>query len=67
MDNKMPEQLDNDRVIWRIDFQSMMQVSGETVRRWMKAGKLPAPDVALSRKTLGWRVSTLRSAGINIA
>lgn len=64
---EMPEQLNNDRVIWRVDFQSMMQVSGETVRRWMKAGKLPAPDVALSRKTLGWKISTLRSAGINIA
>ena len=58
---------EEDRVIWRPDFQDMMQVTSETVRRWMKAGRLPAPDVALSRKTLGWRVSTLRNAGINIA
>lgn len=58
---------EEDRVIWRPDFQDLMQVTSETVRRWMKAGRLPAPDVALSRKTLGWRVSTLRNAGINIA
>lgn len=58
---------DEDRVIWRPDLQTMIGVHSETVRRWLKAGKLPAPDVHLSQKTLGWRVSTLRAAGINIA
>lgn len=58
---------EQDRVIWRPDLQQMMGVTSETMRRWMKANRLPAPDVAMSRKTLGWRVSTLRNAGINIA
>lgn len=56
-----------DRVIWRPDLQDAMQVSSETIRRWMKDGKLPEPDVAMSRKTLGWRLSTLRDHGINLA
>lgn len=56
----------NDRVIWRPDLQAMLQVSSETVRRWMKEGKLPKPDVALTQKTMGWRLSTLRKAGVNL-
>lgn len=63
----MSEATGQDRVIWRPDLQKMMGVTSETIRRWMKAKRLPTPDVAMSRKTLGWRVSTLRSAGINIA
>lgn len=58
---------EEDRVIWRQDFQTAMRVSTETIRRWLNAGKLPPPDVAMSRKTMGWRLSTLRNAGINIA
>lgn len=56
----------DDRVVWRSDFQKLLSVSSETVRRWMLAGKLPKPDVALSRRTVGWRISTLRDAGINL-
>ena len=56
-----------DRVIWRHDLQALMGVSSETIRRWMNGGKLPTPDVSMSRKTVGWRVSTLRNAGINLA
>lgn len=56
----------NDRVIWRGDLQTMLQVSSETVRRWMREGRLPRPDVALTQKTMGWKLSTLRSAGINL-
>lgn len=57
---------EQDRVIWRPQLQEMMGVTSETVRRWMRANRLPSPDVAMSRKTLGWRISTLRAAGINI-
>lgn len=57
---------EEDRVIWRQDLQALMQVSSETMRRWLNSKQLPTPDVAMSRKTLGWRVSTLRGAGINI-
>lgn len=55
-----------DRVIWRPQLQEMMGVSGNTITRWIKTKKLPVPDVAMSRRTLGWRVSTLRAAGINL-
>jgi len=58
---------EQDRVIWRPDLQKMMGVTSETIRRWMKAKRLPAPDVAMSSRTLGWRVSTLRNAGINLS
>ncbi|MDR3299923.1 MAG: DUF2921 family protein [Candidatus Accumulibacter sp.] len=54
-----------DRIIWRRDLEEIMRVGAEAVRRWMKSGKLPAPDVSMSRKIKGWRVSTLRKAGIN--
>lgn len=55
-----------DRVIWRTDLRRQLGVSQETIRRWLKEGTLPKPDVALSRRTLGWRLSTLRQAGINL-
>lgn len=55
-----------DRVIWRADLQTKLNVTSNTVLRWMKAGKLPPPDVAISRKTKGWKLSTLHGAGIGI-
>lgn len=55
-----------DRVIWRRELQAAAMVSSETIRRWMRDGKLPKPDVALSHRTKGWRVSTLLAAGINL-
>ncbi|WP_418648639.1 helix-turn-helix transcriptional regulator [Thauera butanivorans] len=56
-----------DPVIWRSDLKETIGVSSETIRRWLKSGKLPQPDVALSSRTMGWRASTLRAAGINLA
>jgi len=32
----------------------------------MKAKKLPSFDVDLSRKTRGWKRSTLRAAGVDV-
>jgi hypothetical protein len=55
-----------DRVIWRRELQAAACVTSETVRRWMRDGKLPTPDVNLSYRTKGWRISTLRAAGINL-
>lgn len=55
-----------DRVIWRQDLKEKIGVHSETIRRWIRSGKLPAPDVTLSRKTTGWKLSTLRAAGINL-
>ena len=58
---------EQDRVIWRPELQQLANVSSETIRRWIKEERLPAADVAFSRRTMGWRVSTLRAAGINLA
>lgn len=55
-----------DRVIWRREIQTAACVTSETIRRWMRDGKLPAPDVNLSCRTKGWRESTLRAAGIRL-
>ncbi len=55
-----------DRVIWRADLETSLNVTSSTVRRWLKAGKLPPPDVDISRRTRGWRLSTLHSAGIRV-
>lgn len=57
---------EEDRVIWRRELQEATKVSSETMRRWMKSGKLPEPDVNLSNRTKGWRISTLRAAGIDL-
>lgn len=56
----------DDRVIYRKDLCEKLGVGSESVRRWLKAGKLPKPDVAISRKTMGWRLSTLQAAGVGI-
>lgn len=58
---------DTDRLILRRDLQATMDVCSETIRRWMASGKLPEPDVQLTRRTMGWRLSTLRAHGINLA
>lgn len=56
-----------DRVIFRPELQRRLDVCSETIRRYVKDKKLPPPDVAMSAKKLGWRLSTLRQAGINLA
>lgn len=54
------------QVIRRTDLQRAIGVSSETVRQWIKSRKLPPPDYALSRKSWGWTVETLRRAGITV-
>ncbi len=56
----------DDRVIWRGELAAMLRVSSECVRRYIKKGKIPPPDVDLSLRTRGWRLSTLRKAGIGL-
>lgn len=53
-------------VIWRADLAKRLHRSSETIRLWMRDGKLPKPDVDLSLKTRGWKLSTLRAAGIDL-
>jgi hypothetical protein len=56
-----------DRIVWRSEIPKLAGgVTSETVRRWMKSGKLPKPDVDLSLKTKGWKLSTLHTAGIGL-
>ena len=55
-----------DPIIWRRELQMLMEVSSETIRRWRINNKLPPYDVDFSRKRQGWKLSTLRAAGINI-
>lgn len=62
----MTEQLNDDPIMTRADIMARLKVSRETVRQWLKAERLPKPDVALSRKTVGWKRSTLAAAGINL-
>lgn len=59
--------MSDDTVIWRKDLAKRLNRSSETIRQWMASGKLPKPDVDLSLKTRGWKLSTLRAAGINLA
>lgn len=56
-----------DRLITSAELRTQLGgVTHETLRRWKLAGKLPKPDVALSRRTQAWRLSTLRAAGLNL-
>ena len=55
-----------DRVILRKELKAICNVSSETVRRWMKEGRLPALDVSITHRTQGWRLSTLQSVGIGL-
>lgn len=55
-----------DHVLFRPELQRRLGVCSETIRRYLKANKLPPPDVAMSAKKMGWRMSTLRQAGINL-
>lgn len=55
-----------DPIIWRRELQALMEVSSETIRRWVRDKKLPPPDIHISPKRQGWRLSTLRALGINL-
>ena len=59
----MPKQ---DRIISRQDLYKEMHVTSETLRSWIKLGKIPPPDIAISQRTVAWRLSTLQAAGIKL-
>jgi hypothetical protein len=55
---------EQDRVIWRSDLCAYFQnIKPATVRKWVRLGKLPPPDVDLSSRTKGWKQSTLTKVG----
>jgi len=54
-----------DRVIWRDELcERLNNIKSDTVRKMIKAGRIPAPDVKLSRKMQGWHISLLRQSGV---
>lgn len=55
-----------DRVLWRADLRAALGCSPDTLRRYIRDKKVPNPDVHLSQRTMGWKVSTLRAAGLNL-
>jgi predicted DNA-binding transcriptional regulator AlpA len=57
---------DQDRVIKRQELYKMMGVTSETLRTWIKKGKLPKADIEISQRTVAWRLSTLQAAGIKL-
>jgi len=57
---------EKDKVVWRSDLQALLGVSSETMRRYRVLGRLPEPDVFMSLKKYGWRISTLRACRIDI-
>ncbi len=53
-------------IIWRREVQQALGVTGETMRTYLRNGKLPALDVNLSTHKQGWYAATLAEAGIKI-
>lgn len=58
--------MESDRIIWRDELQTKLQRSTDTIRRWVKVGKLPKPDYEMSRASIGWNLSTLHQHGIKL-
>lgn len=57
-----------DPIIWRDDLRLALNgISNDTVRRWLKSNRLPKPDIFPTRKTMGWKMSTLIGAGFDIS
>lgn len=61
-----PAAASEDRLVWRAELCEKLDVGSEAVRRWIKAGKLPKPDVAISLRTRCWKLSTLRAHGVGL-
>ena len=61
----MTTETDTNPIVWRRDLQTALGRSDDTIRRWLKAGSLPAPDINPTRECMAWRLSTLRNFGLN--
>ncbi|SDH42164.1 MULTISPECIES: AlpA family transcriptional regulator [unclassified Duganella] len=56
----------DDRIIYRQDLYKMLGITSETLRRYLRDKKIPPADIAITQRTVGWRLSTLHAAGINL-
>ena len=55
-----------DKLFYRNELAAALGVSTETLRRWIRAEKIPKPDIDMSRKTQAWRLSSLQAAGVGL-
>lgn len=54
-------------IIRRRELQAHLGVSSDTMRRYIRDGKLPPLDYAPTHKLQAWRIDTLKAAGWDIA
>jgi predicted DNA-binding transcriptional regulator AlpA len=64
--NTKEKAMSEDRIIYRQDLYKMLGVTSETLRRWIREGRMPRADIAITQRTVGWRLSTLQTAGIKL-
>lgn len=58
--------MDEDKLYYCEDLKEKLRVkTTDTIRKMIKQGKLPPPDVKISQRTRVWKASTLRAWGIN--
>ena len=53
-------------IIRRRELQALLGVSSDTMRRYLRDGKLPPPDYAPTCKLQAWRMDTLKAAGLDL-
>lgn len=59
--------MNHERLIIRADLaKALGGISSQTVRRYIKDGKIPPPDKVISTHAQYWRASTLQAAGIPV-
>lgn len=56
--------MNNERMVMRPEVRTILGVSNETLRRWIRDQQFPAPDVSFTRLRHGWKASTLRRRGL---
>lgn len=64
--NTPPQTEQTDRILWMRDLRTALGISAPTLRRWRAQGKFPKPDVEITPRVVGWRLSTLHAAGIKL-
>ena len=66
MTTELKPKVEIDRIIWRQELASLCKVQTKTIGKWVKEQRIPAPDTRISARTMGWKQSTLRNAGVAV-